>query len=288
MMTKIKLLMLIIFYLIISASAHAAGGIALGATRIIYPADAKQTAVWIRNSHTNERFLVNSWIENSSGVKEKSFIITPPLFVSEPKSENTLRIIYPADAKQTAVWIRNSHTNERFLVNSWIENSSGVKEKSFIITPPLFVSEPKSENTLRIIYTGPPLAADRESLFWMNVKTIPSVDKNALNGRNVLQLAILSRMKLFLRPIQLQELPAEAPDTLKFSRSGNYINVHNPSPFYVTLVNLQVGSQKLGNAMAAPRVNSQIPLPSGVQGKLKFQTVNDYGSVTPVREVNLN
>lgn len=50
MMTKIKLLMLIIFYLIISASAHAAGGIALGATRIIYPADAKQTAVWIRNS----------------------------------------------------------------------------------------------------------------------------------------------------------------------------------------------------------------------------------------------
>ncbi len=39
MMTKIKLLMLIIFYLIISASAHAAGGIALGATRIIYPAD---------------------------------------------------------------------------------------------------------------------------------------------------------------------------------------------------------------------------------------------------------
>ena len=122
--------MLIIFYLIISASAHAAGGIALGATRIIYPADAKQTAVWIRNSHTNERFLVNSWIENSSGVKEKSFIITPPLFVSEPKSENTLRIIY----------------------------------------------------------TGPPLAADRESLFWMNVKTIPSVDKNALNGRNVLPL----------------------------------------------------------------------------------------------------
>lgn len=50
MMTKIKLLMLIIFYLIISASAHAAGGIALGATRIIYPADAKQTAVWIRKA----------------------------------------------------------------------------------------------------------------------------------------------------------------------------------------------------------------------------------------------
>lgn len=37
MMTKIKLLMLIIFYLIISASAHAAGGIALGATVLFIP-----------------------------------------------------------------------------------------------------------------------------------------------------------------------------------------------------------------------------------------------------------
>ncbi|MDI5829406.1 fimbria/pilus periplasmic chaperone, partial [Salmonella enterica subsp. enterica serovar Kentucky] len=39
-------------------------------------------------------------------------------------------------------------------------------------------SEPKSENTLRIIYAGQPLPGDRESLFWMNVKAIPSVDKS--------------------------------------------------------------------------------------------------------------
>lgn len=37
MMTKIKLLMLIIFYLIISVSAHAAGGIALGARVLFIP-----------------------------------------------------------------------------------------------------------------------------------------------------------------------------------------------------------------------------------------------------------
>lgn len=198
------------------------------------------------------------------------------------------RIIYPADAKQTSVWIRNSHLQERYLVNAWIENSNGVKDKSFIITPPLFVSEPKSENTLRIIYTGSPLATDRESLYWMNVKTIPSVDKGALEGRNVLQLAILSRMKLFLRPANLQELSAEAPDLLQFSRSGNVLNIRNPSPFYVTLVNLKVGNQKIQNVMVSPKNNSQFPLPAGVQGKLTFQTVNDYGSVTPVREVSLH
>ncbi len=62
MMTKIKLLMLIIFYLIISASSHAAGGIALGATRIIYPADAKQTAVWIREGANKQ--VISSQVDS--------------------------------------------------------------------------------------------------------------------------------------------------------------------------------------------------------------------------------
>ena len=110
------------------------------------------------------------------------------------------RVIYPADAKQTSLSISNSDTKERYLVNSWIENSAGAKEKSFVVTPPLFVSEPKSENTLRIIYAGEPLPKDRESLFWMNVKAIPSVNKNSLEGKNVLQLAILSRIKSAANP----------------------------------------------------------------------------------------
>lgn len=93
------------------------------------------------------------------------------------------RVIYPSSAKQTSLTISNSDTKERYLVNSWIENSTGQKEKTFIVTPPLFVSEPKSENTLRIIYAGQPLPVDRESLFWMNVKAIPSVDKRHIEGK---------------------------------------------------------------------------------------------------------
>lgn len=88
------------------------------------------------------------------------------------------RVIYPADAKQTSLAITNSNKQERYLINAWIENANGQKEKTFAVTPPLFVSEPASENTLRIIYAGPALPADRESLFYMNVKAIPSVSKN--------------------------------------------------------------------------------------------------------------
>lgn len=193
------------------------------------------------------------------------------------------RVIYPADAKQTSLSINNSDSKERYLVNSWVENSLGQKEKAFIITPPLFVSEPSSENTLRIIYVGPPLPNDRESIYWMNVKAIPSVDKNSIEGSNVLQLAILSRIKLFVRPKNLQMQPEEAVKQLRFSRSGGHLSIHNPSPYYVSTVNLKVGNEKLPNTMVAPKSASQVAIPSGVKGSVSFQTVNDYGAVTPVQ-----
>jgi fimbrial chaperone protein len=50
--------------------------------------------------------------------------------------------------------------------------------------------------------TNNQLPQDRESLFWMNVKAIPSMDKSKLSD-NTLQLAIISRIKLYYRPAKL-------------------------------------------------------------------------------------
>lgn len=197
------------------------------------------------------------------------------------------RVIYPADARQTSLAITNSNKQERYLINAWIENDRGQKEKTFAVTPPLFVSEPDSENTLRIIYAGPPLATDRESLFFMNVKAIPSVNKANLEGKNVLQLAILSRIKLFVRPKNLAMQSEEALSQLKFERAGNHLKVSNASPYYITLVNLQLGGQKLENLMIAPKNSAQQVLPAGVSGTLSWQSVNDYGAITPARRVAL-
>lgn len=198
------------------------------------------------------------------------------------------RVIYPSAAKQTSLAISNSDTQERYLVNSWIENNAGQKEKTFIVTPPLFVSEPKSENTLRIIYAGQPLPGDRESLFWMNVKAIPSVDKSHIEGKNVLQLAILSRIKLFVRPANLPQTPEDAPTLLvNFSRVGNHLKITNPSAYYLTLVNISVGAKKIDNVMIAPKSDMQIPLPTGAQGNVTFQSVNDYGALTSATTASL-
>jgi fimbrial chaperone protein len=84
------------------------------------------------------------------------------------------------------------------------------------------------------------LPKDRESLFWMNVKAIPSVNKNSLEGKNVLQLAILSRIKLLSARIICRK-SRKMPGDAAFSRTGNHLKINNPSAYYVTLVNLNVG-----------------------------------------------
>lgn len=215
------------------------------------------------------------------------FFISSAVSAEDGISLGATRVIYPAEAKQTSLAVNNSDNKSRFLINSWVEDEQGQKIKTFAVTPPLFVSEPNSENTLRIIYVGPPLPGDRESLFWLNVKAIPSVEKESLAGKNVLHLAILSRIKLFVRPSTLTDPVQEAPEALSFALEGNTLKITNASSYYLSLVNMHINQRKVNNVMVAPKKSTQVALPSDARGDLTFQTVNDYGAVTPVRTVSL-
>lgn len=194
------------------------------------------------------------------------------------------RVIYPLNAKQTSLSVINHSPKERFLINSWVENENG-KEKNFVITPPLFVMEPNSENTLRIVNLADNLPKDRESVFWLNVKAIPSVDKDSLEGKNVLQLAILSRIKLFVRPDNLSIQTEDAAEKIKINQKGGDIYIDNPSPYYTTLVNIVLDGHSLDNVMVAPFTIHRIQGKNGQ--KLTYQTINDYGGLRKQREVSL-
>lgn len=188
------------------------------------------------------------------------------------------RVVYPQGASQTSLPISNSSPTQRFLINSWIEDANGKKDNTFVVTPPLFVSEAKTENTLRIIYAGAALPTDRESLFYLNVKAIPSLDKNETAGKNILQLAILSRIKLFVRPDNLPLDPTDAPQKLTFSHVGTQVQLSNPTPYYITLVNIRSAGHKAQNIMVAPLAAATLDA-SG--GQITFQSINDYGALTP-------
>jgi fimbrial chaperone protein len=95
--------------------------------------------------------------------------------------------------------VTNNDDNSTYLIQSW-ENDG---QRRALCDHPTAVRCRAKRNTLRIIdATNDKLPQDRESLFWMNVKAIPSMDKSKLSD-NTLQLAIISRIKLYYRPGKL-------------------------------------------------------------------------------------
>lgn len=188
------------------------------------------------------------------------------------------RVIYPAGQKESSITVRNTSNSSRYMVQSWVEEQSGKKTTDFIVTPPLYVSNPGSENTLRLMYVGEGGPSDHESLYYLVSKAIPAIDKNKTAGKNILMLSAATRIKLIVRPAGLKPSPSEAPSQLAFSRSGNTVTVKNPTPYYITLTRIKINGVDLKKAvMVPPSGDSSLVLPSAQGGKLSFLTINDFG-----------
>ena len=197
------------------------------------------------------------------------------------------RVIYPAGKKQVTMSVRNTSEGSSFMVQSWVETPDGEKSQDFIVTPPLYVSGPNNENILRLMYIGKPVRSDQESLYYFNTKSIPSVDKSKMDGQNVLLLAAVTRIKLFVRPAGLVPAVEKAPAELTFHREGSQIRINNPGPYHITLAQMMVGDRKLPDTMVSPRDSVLLPLPAGKGNTIAFRTINDFGAVTPELRVAL-
>jgi len=190
------------------------------------------------------------------------------------------RVIYPAEQKQVQLAVTNNDDNT-YLIQSWVENDKGIKDGLFIITPPLVAMQGKKENTLRILdASNNKLPQDRESLFWMNVKAIPSMDKSKLS-ENTLQLAIISRIKLYYRPANLSLPPDLAAEKLTFRRNTGSLTLINPTPYYLTVTDLNAGTRILKNTLVPPMGEASVDLPSDAGKDISYRTINDYGALTP-------
>ena len=191
------------------------------------------------------------------------------------------RVIYPAGQKQVPLAVTNTDDSSTYLIQSWVENAAGAKDGRFVVTPPLFAMQGKKENTLRILdATNNQLPQDRESLFWMNVKAISAMDKSKLSD-NTLQLAIISRIKLYYRPAKLAMPPEQAAEKLTFRRDAGTLTLINPTPYYLTVTDLNAGTRVLENALVPPMGETRVKIPADAGGEITYRTINDYGALTP-------
>lgn len=100
-------------------------------------------------------------------------------------------------------------------------------------------------------------------------------------NENTLQLAIISRIKMFYRPTNLAMAPEEAPAMLRFRRSGSKLTLINPTPYFITVTNMKAGNSNLPNTMVPPKGEVSVDITHAATGDISFQTINDYGALTP-------
>jgi len=193
---------------------------------------------------------------------------------------NGTRLVYQGDKKESSLGLSNPDATD-YLVQSWVDSGGKNRAKApFLITPPLFRLDAKEDNVLRVVRTGGNLPEDRESLYWLNIKAIPS--SKHVEGMNTLQIAINTRIKLLYRPSSVKGKPEEVADKLEWHREGNDLVVNNPTPFYMNFQTVTLNGHKVDKATwAVPETETHFALPGNVGGStVAYSIITDYGSIS--------
>nr|WP_250901726.1 MULTISPECIES: fimbria/pilus periplasmic chaperone [unclassified Dyella] len=180
------------------------------------------------------------------------------------------------------------------VVQSWLDTgdprqSPEAIRTPFVLMPPIARLDDGHSQILRLVYTGEPLASDKESVFWLNVLEIPPKSGSA-GDANVLQFAIRTRIKVFFRPEHLPGSPEDAMRQLSWkmvsSGSGYAMEIGNPSPYHVSLAGIELladgMSLMVGDGMARPGETLTLAIPKLQRQPAKafvhYVAIDDYGA----------
>lgn len=184
------------------------------------------------------------------------------------------RVIYDGSKKESSISVSNPD-GVPYLIQSWIETqNSSIGQAPFIITPPLFRLDNGQKNVMRIVMTGH-LPETKESMYWLNIKSIPSSPKK----NNTLQIAVKTRIKLIYRPESLKgKVPEDVVSQLKWSRVGSDIQVTNPTGYYMNFNEIKIGGKELADVTyVAPGSTAKFKSENKT-GELEFMLISDYGA----------
>ncbi|WP_080897252.1 fimbria/pilus periplasmic chaperone [Photobacterium angustum] len=101
---------------------------------------------------------------------------------------------------------------------------------------------------VRLLNTQKSPSLKSESLHWLNLQEVPPVDKSK---KSRITLALKTRVKLIYRPKILFDKRVNAEKSLSIVNSNGNLNIINPTPFYLAVVNVKLNGKevKLNNDM---------------------------------------
>lgn len=209
------------------------------------------------------------------------------------------RIIFPSSEREVTIQLTNDGKRPA-LVQAWIDDGdrNALPEQldvPFTLAPAMFRMEPGNGQTLRVMHTGQPLPADKESLFWLNVLEVPP-KAAADDNPNRIQLAFRSRIKIMYRPASLKGDANAAPAQLDWrvirADGGRYaLQATNPTPYVVNLgsVTLKSAGHKFdaGSGYVLPGAAQRFPIKDlaaapAAGASVEFGSINDWGASTDI------
>lgn len=207
---------------------------------------------------------------------------------------NGTRFIYSEGAAEITIHMTNTG-NTPTLAQVWLDEGDAEKLPEeivtpFIISPPITRVDAGNGQSLRIKKTGDKhiIATDRETLWWLNILDIPSVDKSKVTeNSSMLNLAIRSRFKFFWRPAGLGERQ-NAESKMNILANNGDITLVNPTPFFITVADVVTAS---GNGllkegvMVSPKSSITVTSKQNVRPgtAVILHAISDYGGVVELK-----
>lgn len=190
------------------------------------------------------------------------------------------RLVIEQKDNQGSIVARNSDSFPYLVVSYMTKNVSDITsmKDTFIITPGVFRLEGDSQNTIKVQVISNHLPKDRESLFYLHSRNIPTTDKGATG----IQVGLENIIKVFYRPTGLAISSKTAFAKLTLQPIDRGIRVSNPTPYYINLYTIRLNGKNIPISM---KTNNNLIAPFGYvdystadkQGKFEWSVINELG-----------
>ncbi|GAB5098538.1 fimbrial biogenesis chaperone [Caballeronia sp. HLA56] len=194
------------------------------------------------------------------------------------------RLVFEGAKRETSITAEN-RSDEPYVVQAWIEDDSGNTDTPFFVVPAVSRIDGRREGLLRVVKVGGGLPSDRESMYWLNVKEIPRIDKRD----NVLQISVRTRIKLFYRPPGLHQDKLDT-SLLRWSQVRDRhlrtcsLVLRNDAPFFASFTDLTIKygdgrRTELESGYVAPWSSREFVLPHcDADLQVSYSIINDFGA----------
>lgn len=194
------------------------------------------------------------------------------------------RVIFDGSQKSISLNVSNNNKSLPYLAQGWIDNAKGEKITTpLIVLPPVQRIEPGKASQVKIeaLPAISNLPQDRESLFYFNLREIPPKSEKS----NTLQIALQTRVKLFYRPKSIVPPKMGTPwqEKLVIQKQGESVIVKNPTPYYVTIINMAssesaLKAKEFTTFMVDPFAEHKVDIKASALGNNPVLVyINDFG-----------